>query len=108
MPHPPDFHQNSSIQPYPCDDSHVDGFNLYVNDSPSRARYLRLAVQTLLEGSQDLPDVQRLTLIVDAALSAQALFFATALHHPDPVELHQFFEAFVLTCVIRPETRSYP
>src|SRR5664280_3540685 len=87
MAHLPDFYQNSSIQPYPCDDSHVAGFNLYLNDSPSVSRYLRLAVQTLLEYSQDPPDVQRLAQIVEAALTAQALFFAASLHDPNPVEL---------------------
>ena len=108
MTHLPDFHQNSSTPPYPCEDSHIAGFNLYLSDSPSASRYQRLAVQALLEYSQELPDVQRLTLIVEAALSAQALYFAAAAHDPDTVELHQFFETFVLACVIPPEKRSTP
>jgi hypothetical protein len=107
MPQLPDFHQNSSTQPYLCDDSRVAGFNQYLNDSPSVYRYLRFAVQALSEYSQDPPDVQRLTLIVEAALAAQALLFTASLHDPDESELHRFFEAFVLDCVIPPEKRSY-
>jgi len=106
MSHLPDFHQNST-QPYLCDDSRVAGFNLYLNDSPSVHRYLRLAVQTLAEYSQDPPDVQRLNLIVEAALASQALLFTASLHDPDELELHRFFEAFVLDCVVPPEKRSY-
>lgn len=100
--------QALSIQPPPCDGSHIPGFNLYLNDSPSVSRYLRLAVQALFEYSQLPQDVECLTSIVEAALSAQALYFTSALHHPDTVELHQFFETFVLNCVIPPEKRSTP
>jgi hypothetical protein len=108
MPNLSNILQHSPTQPHPCDDSRVAGFNLYLNDSPSASRYLRLSVQALLEYSQDPPDVQRLTLIVEAALSAQALFFAASLHDPDPVELHRFFEMFILACVVPPEKRRTP
>ena len=107
MTHPRNSLQNYSNQSPPCDGSHVPGFNLYLNDSSSVSRYLRLALQTLSEHRLIPPDVKRLTQVVEAALSAQAIFFASALHRPDTIELHQFFETFVLSCIIPAETRSF-
>jgi hypothetical protein len=75
---------------------------------PSFAGYLRYAVQALIEFDLISPGEDRLVLIVEASLSAQALFFSATLRHPDPVELHQFFEAFVLACVVPPEKRRTP
>ena len=48
MTYLPDLHQDSSSQPPLPDSSDVPGFNLYLNDSPSVSRYLRLALQTHL------------------------------------------------------------
>jgi hypothetical protein len=68
-----------------------------------------LATQFRLSTSNLIPpDVDRISLIVESALTAQSLFFAASLHHPEQAELHQVFETFVLNCVMPPEIRSYP
>ncbi len=102
FPQPPTFYKHHS--PELLNDG-VDGCGQY---SKSRDTYLRYAIQALSERDQILPEQDRLTLIVDAALSAQALLFAASMHEPDPIELHQFFELFVLSCVIPSEKRSTP
>jgi hypothetical protein len=43
-----------------------------------------------------------MTQIVESALVVQSLFFAVSLRHPEPAELHQVFEAFVINCVLTP------
>src|ERR1017187_1744821 len=108
MPNLSNILQHSPTQPHPCDDSRVAGFNLYLNDSPSASRYLRLSVQALLEYRKDPPEVQRLTVIVEAALAAQAVFFAASLYAPASVELPPFFEMFILSCFDPPENRRTP
>ena len=82
------------------------GLPVRLTHSPSFARYLRHAVQTLIEFDLIAPGEDRLGLIVEAALAAQAMLFTVSLHDPDPVELHKFFESFILTCVIPPEKRT--
>ena len=108
MTYSPDLHENSLSQPLLSDRSDVPGFNLYLNSSLSVSRYLRLALQTLFEHNLIPPDVKRLAFIVEAALSAQTLFFTACLHDPGQIELHEFFETFILTCVTPPEIRSNP
>jgi hypothetical protein len=49
-----------------------------------------------------------MTLIVEAALAVQSLFFAVSLRHPEQAEPHQVFEAFVVSCVPPLEKRSNP
>jgi hypothetical protein len=70
-----------------------------VEQSKSFTRYVSYAIETLHEKNLVSPDVDRVILIVQSALAAQSLFFAAALHHPGRVELYQFFESFVLSCV---------
>jgi hypothetical protein len=65
----------------------------------SLATYFRNAVQILSEHDLAIAEFDRLTLIVETALTAQSLFFAAALHDPDTAELYGFFEEFVLRCV---------
>jgi|SRR5258706_13760681 hypothetical protein len=91
-----DSPQAPSDQSPSCADLH---FDIPGKHSPSAARYLHYAVQTLYEYDISVPEMDRLTLIVDAALSAQSFFFGAAPHHPGRVELYQFFESFVLSCV---------
>jgi hypothetical protein len=85
---------------------HGVGLPLRLTPSPSFAGYLRYAVQVLVEFDLPSPGEDRLALMVEAALSAQVLLFAACLHDPDELELHRFFEMFILNCVIPPETRS--
>ena len=85
----------------------ADGFDLPVKPSKSLDMYLRYALQTLSERDQVLPDKDHLILIVEAALSAQALLFTASLRDPDPAELHRFFDLFILAAV-SPEKRSNP
>jgi hypothetical protein len=70
-----------------------------VNPGLSVDKYLRYAVQILSEYDMSLPEMGRLRLIVDAALSAQSFFFTAALHDPGKTDLYHFFELFVLSCV---------
>jgi len=95
-------HQTSS---YPAALS--GGFDPYVKQNKSFARYVSYAIQTLHEYNLVPPDVDRVTLIVQSALAAQSLFFAASLHHPEQAELHQVFETFVLNCVMPPEKWNY-
>ena len=103
MTHRPDLHQDVSNKRPPTDRSDVPVFNLYLNGTPSVSRYVCLATQTLFEHNLIPPEVNRLAQVVEAALRAQALYFAAAVYHPDREDLHRFFETFVLTCVNPPE-----
>jgi hypothetical protein len=80
----------------------------YLKQNKSFARYVTYAIQTLDEHNLAPPDADRMTLIVESALVVQSLFFAVCLHHPEPAELHQVFEAFVLSCILPSERRSNP
>jgi hypothetical protein len=103
-----DLPQAVSHQTPSCDDTFIGGFDAYVKQSKSFARYVSYAIQTLHEYNLVPPDVDRVTLIVQSALAAQSCFFAASLHHPGQAELHQIFETFVLNCVTPLEKRSYP
>jgi hypothetical protein len=83
-------------------DAPIGGFDAYVKQEKSFARYFSYAIQTLLEYDLAVPEVDRVTLIVQSALAAQNLFFAASLRHPEQAELHQVFETFVLNCVMPP------
>jgi len=80
----------------------------YLKQNKSFARYVTYAIQALEEYNLVLPDADRMTLIVESALAVQRLFFAVSLSHPEPDELHQVFEAFVVSCILPPEKRSNP
>src|ERR1700692_3712540 len=82
-----------------CADAFIGGCQAYVEQSKSFTRYVSYAIETLHENNLVSPDVDRVILIVQSALAAQSLFFAAAVHHPGSVELFQFFESFVLSCV---------
>ena len=96
-------HQISSFP-----DALSGGFDAYVKQNKYFASYVSYAIQTLHEYNLIPPDVDRITLIVESALTAQSLFFAASLHHPEQAELYQVFETFVLNCVMPPEIRSNP
>jgi hypothetical protein len=83
----------------PCADALIGGLDAYVKQNKHFAKYVSYAIETLHEYDLDPPDVDLVILIVQSALAAQSLFFAAALHHPGSVELYQFFESFVRSCV---------
>jgi hypothetical protein len=101
-----DFPQHLPLLTHNSADPFTSGFDVYAIRSKSLDTYLSYALQALAEHDQILPDMDRLTLIVNAALSSQSLFFAASMHDPEPLELHRFFEMFVLACVILPEKWS--
>jgi hypothetical protein len=68
--------------------------------------YIGMAVTALAEHSAHLNDDSRLVLIVEAALESRSLFFAATLWEPAQRELNQFFEDFVLRCVLHPDSRE--
>ena len=102
FPQHPSSHKHSSVGLL------TSGLRVHGHQNKSRDTYIRYALQALSERDQILPEHDRVTLIVEAALAAQALLFAASMHDPDPIELHRFFELFVLNCVIPPEKRSTP
>jgi hypothetical protein len=102
-----DLSHAGSHQTPSCTNDLISGFDAYVKQEKTFARYVNYAIQTLHEYNLAPPDVDRVTLIVKSALTAQSLFFAASLHHPEEAELHQLFEAFVLNCVMPPEKWSY-
>jgi hypothetical protein len=78
------------------------GRETYLKQNKSFARYVTYAIQSLNEYSLVPLDGDRMTQIVESALVVQSLFFAVSLRHPEPAELHQVFEAFVINCVLTP------
>jgi hypothetical protein len=98
MPSSNDFPQHLPLHRYYPADPFASGLGSYV----------RYAIQALSERDQLLPDLDGLTRIVTAALSAQTLYFAAAVYDPGREDLHQFFETFILTCVTPPMIRSTP
>jgi hypothetical protein len=94
-----DLPQAVSHQTPSSADALIGGFDAYVKQSKSFARDVSYAIETLHEHNLVPTDVDRVNLIVQSALAARSLFFAAALHHPGSVELYQFFESFVLSCV---------
>jgi hypothetical protein len=83
-------------------------FETYLEQNKSFTGYLSYAIEILHEYDLVPPDEDRITLIVESALTIQSLFFTTCLHRPEQVELHQVFKAFVVRCVLPPEKRSNP
>jgi hypothetical protein len=88
-------------------DAFSGNFGAYARQNKSLATYVNCAIRIFNEHSLGLPDVDRITLIVQSALAAQNLFFATSLHDPGQVELYQVFETFVVNCVLAPDKRGY-
>lgn len=67
------------------------------HSSPSNC--FELAAQILAEHDLALPEPEQFALIARSALAVQCLYFAACLRHPDEIELHEVFEAFLLACV---------
>jgi hypothetical protein len=88
-------------------DAFSGNFGAYARQNKSLATYVTCAIRIFHEHNLDLPDVDRITLIIHSALAAQNLFFAASLHDPEPVELYQVFETFILNCVMTPDKRGY-
>jgi hypothetical protein len=103
-----DLHHVSSHQTPSNANDLRNGFDAYMKQNKSFARYVCYAMRTLHEYDLAVPNVDRITMIVQSALAAQSLFFAASLHHPGHAELHLVFETFVLNCVMPPERQGYP
>jgi len=81
----PDFHTCSTGAALPGERLHL-------------RKYVRCAIDYLADHELPSPEFPRLLLIVQAALDAQALFFAAVLHDPTSQELDAFFTDFVTRC----------
>jgi len=58
-----------------------------------------LALNALTEHDIPIPSAERLDLIVNEAMKAQAHFFSACLYEPDGITLDAFVIQFVLNCV---------
>jgi hypothetical protein len=85
-----------------------DSLKTHVTQNKTLADYINYAIQLFQECDLPLPDEDHIILIVESALAVQNLFFTTCLRRPEQVELHQVFEAFLVSCVLPPEKRSNP
>jgi hypothetical protein len=63
-------------------------------------RFVRRALDIFNEHDLDPPDVDRLHILVAAAMEAMSLFFAASLVDPDTIALHTFFGDFVTRCAM--------
>lgn len=72
--------------------------------TPLPTRYLELAHRILTDAGQEAVEISGVLLIAESGLTAGHLFFVAALHEPTEWELDEFFEDFIIRCVVSPGT----